>query len=329
MASLTHFAFYPRDWLGDLNVRSLSYESQGVYVTLLALMWQAKDGTCSLPIDDVLIAQLLGMDVRAWKRRVRKAVWHLFEVDVATCTFFHSRLRHEHQRATRLHDKAVKAEEAAKAKREEAEKARSAGDRGVDRGVHRPTIGGYIDPRSAHISGANSAEKHESGPVQGVPTQTQTQTQTQLLEKQKTPSRKTARFERVVYSPEFEAWWSAYPAKRGSKADAAALHAGWIASGEPVGRLLDAARNYAAECQREGREARFVQHASSFLARERQPWANYAERVPEAIGPPEIRDTGLALILAKKAALREAKPPPETGALILVPDKSPYRRSRM
>lgn len=90
--------------------------------------------------------------------------------------------------------------------------------------------------------------------------------------------RKAPTFSLAAYSPEFETWWVSYPAKRGSKAETAKLYAAWVESGVPPDKLLAAAKNYTAECRRNGTEAKFVMHGETFLARERQPWATYAEK---------------------------------------------------
>lgn len=322
MASLTHFAFYPKDWLGDVNVRMAGYEAQGVYMTLLALMWQAEDGTCSLPLDDAKVARGLLLDVRSWKR-IKVKIWHLFDLDIAAGTFFHGRLRKEWQRAHSLRERAVKGEEGRKRKAEEArqrEISRTSGELPANIPPNFPGTSGPISER-------NPAEKHETGSEQGSTTHTQTHTQKKLNSEEKHSPK---RFAPKIYPPEFEAWWDAYPAKRGSKAEAAALHAGWIAGGESAERLLAAARNYAAECRRDQRETRFVKHASAFLAREKQPWLNYLEAKVEPIAQgPVIRDAGLAALMAKKAALRPAeRPPPDSGVFVLIPEKSSYARRR-
>lgn len=325
MASLTHFAFYPKDYLGDLNVREASYESQGVYVALLALMWQAADGACSLPLDDEKVARLLRLDARSW-RRIKPKVWHLFQVDLEAGVFFHGRLRHEHDRALRLHDRAKKAEEGRRAKREAS--ANSGQSSPQSPANLPPNLPGNSDGRFV----ANSAEKHEVGPKQALTTQTQTQTHT-TTKKQRTPS-PPARTERRTYEPRFAAFWEAFPGKRGSKADAADLHAEWVGSGESPDALETAAKNYATECEILGTELRFTMHATRFLARKGQVWLSYAEGwappKPKGRAPVVNQDYRDSRALAGFPIDAPAKQsPPASGAYLLPPmDKSEYRRTR-
>lgn len=161
--ALAHFPFYPKDWLGDRNVRSASYEAQGVYVTLLAFMWQAKDGACTLPIDNKVIAKLLGMDVRRWSR-IREELWPLFTIDVAACTFTQDRLRKEWLKAHGLYVRAVTANSA-----------RLSPDFGPTSPAHRPEV----SERSARNFGANVAESNETRLEQAPSNQNKNQNKNQ------------------------------------------------------------------------------------------------------------------------------------------------------
>ena len=65
MAKAPAFQFYVKDWLADGKVRRLSWEAKGVYIELLALMWN--EGHDSLPDNDEDIAQMLGMQLLRWR----------------------------------------------------------------------------------------------------------------------------------------------------------------------------------------------------------------------------------------------------------------------
>lgn len=57
------FQFYPDDWRG--GVRHLSLEARGLYIDLLAAMWERKGG---LPDDPRWLSTHIGVDVRVLKR---------------------------------------------------------------------------------------------------------------------------------------------------------------------------------------------------------------------------------------------------------------------
>lgn len=63
MTKLPAFLFYPSDWLGDLGVRSLSFEEKGVWIDLLCFMHKSEQrGKLVLngqPMTDREIAQML------------------------------------------------------------------------------------------------------------------------------------------------------------------------------------------------------------------------------------------------------------------------------
>lgn len=61
-----HFDFYPGDWRNDTNNGLLTFEERGVHIELLCLMWDQPD--CTLPDDDGVIARLLHVSVRQWKK---------------------------------------------------------------------------------------------------------------------------------------------------------------------------------------------------------------------------------------------------------------------
>lgn len=70
---LPYFKFYASDWLADPKRSLLTTEEIGAFIELLAHMWTWDDGTCSLPDDDRLIARLLRVNPRTW-RRIRRTL---------------------------------------------------------------------------------------------------------------------------------------------------------------------------------------------------------------------------------------------------------------
>lgn len=81
----------------------------------------------------------------------------------------------------------------------------------------------------------------------------------------RTPPRVGKDVARYAYPELFEAWWRTYPRKEGDKRR---VHTLWQAirdRGSTADELQLAAENYAAQCQREGKPARYQKLASTFL----------------------------------------------------------------
>ena len=85
------FPFYPRDFLGDPNVLALGNAEIGIYILLLAAMWQ-EGGT--LPNDPQYLRKLVRTEGRWWKRRW-DSVSKLFVFSDDGRTFSHKRLDEE------------------------------------------------------------------------------------------------------------------------------------------------------------------------------------------------------------------------------------------
>lgn len=60
------FQFYPKDWLSDLAVRSMTAEQRGYYIDLLATAW-LEDG---IPADEDQLRRIMGLTKRRFD-----AVW--------------------------------------------------------------------------------------------------------------------------------------------------------------------------------------------------------------------------------------------------------------
>lgn len=67
-----YFPFYPQDWLSDPRTAQLTYEERGIYFELLCRCWTSRDGSCSLPNDDLFISKLLGIRLSKWQKIKRK-----------------------------------------------------------------------------------------------------------------------------------------------------------------------------------------------------------------------------------------------------------------
>ena len=63
MAKAPAFQFYPKDWLADAKVKRLDYFAKGVYIELLAMMWN--EGNDSIA-DDSDLPMLLHLTPEKW-----------------------------------------------------------------------------------------------------------------------------------------------------------------------------------------------------------------------------------------------------------------------
>lgn len=104
-----------------------------------------------------------------------------------------------------------------------------------------------------------------------------------------TPSRPVPDEEtRAPFEAEFDAAWAAYPRKVSRKA---ALHA-WQATrrrGETAEDLALAVKHYAAECELEHREARYIKHGATFFGPS-EAWRDY---LTAPAFRPEVHGSGL------------------------------------
>ena len=67
------FQFYPKDWLSDPDVSSMTLDAKGAYITLLAFCWL--DG--SLPNDDKALRRMAGATAPQW-RKIAPQILKLF-----------------------------------------------------------------------------------------------------------------------------------------------------------------------------------------------------------------------------------------------------------
>lgn len=91
------FQFYPSDWM-EKRVLRMSDAAQGVYMRLLCYMWNDSAEQCSIEKEDKVIAKLLGLDIRKWKKYHAEIQWSGDPILLETDTHYISvRLRKEKQ----------------------------------------------------------------------------------------------------------------------------------------------------------------------------------------------------------------------------------------
>lgn len=66
MKTYPYMPFYIQDWFSDPEVQSLTYEEQGIYITLLGRLWESDDAM--LPDDDAYLSRILRLTSRKWAR---------------------------------------------------------------------------------------------------------------------------------------------------------------------------------------------------------------------------------------------------------------------
>lgn len=164
---LSHFAFYPKDWLGDLNVKGLSLEAQGAYLKLLCLMWQAPDGSCSLPLDDAKLSKLVGVDPRRW-RRLKEELWPLMSFDFAEGQVFNPRLRKEWERAQHRADR-LRPKIARRSPVDRPKIAPISAYNSADKPAEKHETGGNLGGPFAHVSGAENQNQSTTNTTKRVP----------------------------------------------------------------------------------------------------------------------------------------------------------------
>jgi len=90
------------------------------------------------------------------------------------------------------------------------------------------------------------------------------------------------------YPTDFEELWSAYPRKV-DKAQAYKKYKARLEDGFSHAQLLEATRNYAAQCKRDRTEDKYIKHGKTFLG-EATPFLDYLPKEPEKHGSLEEPD---------------------------------------
>ncbi len=107
---LPSFDFYPHDWLGDINVQSMTLEQQGAYIRLLAFQWQAPD--CALPESPKELARNLGVSMHVFPkiwRHLSTGEHAVFFQETSSGKWRNPRLVREREKALRREKKAQEA----------------------------------------------------------------------------------------------------------------------------------------------------------------------------------------------------------------------------
>jgi hypothetical protein len=74
------FQFYAKDWLSSATVRTMSMHHRGIYITVLAAMWDSDEpGTLPLPLE--VSARSAGIDPRSLRDFMAKSPRCLVEID--------------------------------------------------------------------------------------------------------------------------------------------------------------------------------------------------------------------------------------------------------
>jgi len=67
VADLFYFPFIVNDWLGGEATSQMTPAQEGAFIRLLAISWQSKTAPCTLPNDDVALAQMSRLGAH-WKK---------------------------------------------------------------------------------------------------------------------------------------------------------------------------------------------------------------------------------------------------------------------
>lgn len=120
--------------------------------------------------------------------------------------------------------------------------------------------------RNYRASRAKTAEPAESEPTESNP------------EKMEEPEKEVAeeKPKKNTYAVAFEEFWKVYPRKV-DKGNAYKKYQARLNDGFREEELLTAATNYAAECQRERTEARYIKHPRTFLS-DTMPFTDYLDK---------------------------------------------------
>lgn len=105
---------------------------------------------------------------------------------------------------------------------------------------------------------------------------------------EKPPEKPPEKKKESKYTTDFDEFWSVYP-RNVDKGNAYKKYQARVKEGYSPAELLEAAKNYALQCKREGTEQRFIKHAATFLS-DARPFLDY---LPKKVIPvEEVVQTG-------------------------------------
>ena len=94
--------FYPRDFLSDINVQSMSLEQLGAYIKLMAICWIQDD----IPNDNEELSDILGIDQEYFEKNIEKKIRKVFEVDTNDIRkLFNPRIKKDKKEAKKKYSK--------------------------------------------------------------------------------------------------------------------------------------------------------------------------------------------------------------------------------
>lgn len=103
----------------------------------------------------------------------------------------------------------------------------------------------------------------------------------EAAEPEKKPKKQT---QAEKYGQDFEVFWQIYP-RHDDKAEAFEKFKARVRDGFPPEQLIDAARNYAARCQRERTEPKYIKQGKTFLST-KLPFTDYLKKPEQGYGSP-------------------------------------------
>lgn len=249
----TRMDWYPWDFDEDEYVKLLPWAQQNAYMRILTVMWKWADkhDTVDLPDDDFRIAGAIGISVEEWAPLRERLVDHpasLLKRDPEAGVIFSSRMREEYQKAL---DRSAQAKENG---------SKGGRPKNAREPVENPQVyDGFADAKppstrsKAHISLNKDQETENQG------------------EKIKPMASAGA----SDYSPDFVAFWAAYP-RHIEKAKAWKAWQTRIREGNAPDDIILAARHYAQICVAHQTELRFIKHPATFLSKD-QPFRDYIQ----------------------------------------------------
>ena len=258
MNKLVWYKRYPDDAL--TGMQELTLEERGAYNTVLDLIYSRAG---EVPDDDRFLSGWMACDARVW-RRVKAELVRKGKIRIVDGRVTNGRAEAELARQS----------EASEQAQASAEKRWGKKDRGVLSRNVRPTFpkssGNVTDSKPASAPGLFNENK-ETGNAVAMRTHMLTETET----------------ETDIYTPDFDAWWSAYPRKTDKKAAFKAFKVAIKTA--PLARLIGGVERYAKE--RAGQDPKYTKHGASWLNGE--CWKNgETAPAPDPAKTPEIKLKG-------------------------------------
>lgn len=286
--NLPYFPLRVNEWLNNPAILALSLEQQGAAMRLMALMWQAPDGSCSLPNDDNLLARSLGVSPKKWrvlKKRLVGSDDHCFMVeskDAVRCPYLEE-LFYEAKA------KSIKASESA-------------------RKSHEPGVRTAKAPRSQSERSANALRTQSERSAPEIETLSTSPSDSPKEKKTPTPPSLAvgSGTRGAKYPDDFERFWSAYP-RHEDKQDALKAWRKRVKEGVDPDAMIAAAAAYARQLRAKGKGSDFVKLGATFLNK-----GSYENYGTDARAAPSFDDRPLYPSMSAIKRREEARAPCDT-----------------